>query len=296
MRRFFKVCSMSDWKTALFGLLALLLLVPAGCLSKSSLSKDEAVRRAQACITADASTSYLPVARSDFEACLERAMREPAGRRFLLDAGNQAVAGWSFDMTRFLSEDLGLHPTMGLRRAVIGLGAVPEGGGTGRRVGRFYEQLVTAVFANVKNRRNASAEVAGSMYSFIAQGPDKPVDPFVRYARERIPDGDEGEVTTQLSSLISAAMADLVAIAFWADDRLRSGLLAGDPPVSPAVPPPVTTPPLEDPPGRLHIPSPDQQPAHDLFWNWYEHGGGQPLATAAMAAIERSGIAERFLD
>jgi hypothetical protein len=287
---------MNDWRTALFGPLALLLLVPAGCRSKESLSNDEAVRRAQGCITADASTSYLPATRPGFEDCLEKAMREPAGRRFLLDAGNQAVAGWSLDITRFLSEDLGLRPTVGLRHAVSGLGAVPQGGGTGRRVGTFYKQLVTAVFANVKNRRNAAAEVAGTMYSFVAQGPDKPADPFIRYARERISDGDEGEVTTQLSSMISGAMANLVAIAFWADDRLRSGLLAGDPPVPPAVPPPVTTPPLEDPPGRLHIPSPDQQPAHDLFWNWYEHGGGQALATAATAARERSGIPKQFLD
>jgi len=282
-------------RTTLCGFLAFLPFVLFGCRSNPTITTEEAVRRAQACITADASVSYLPAPGPNFGNCLERAMREPDGRRFLLDVGNQAVAAWSSDIARFVGEDLGLDPNRRLTSVLAGLGAVPQAGGTGRRIGSFYKELVTATFANVKDRRNAAAEVAGTMNSFIAQGPGKPVGPFIREARERLPDGDGREVSLALSEMISKAMEELVAIAFWADGRVKSRLLAGDPPIPPATSPPKTTPPLEDPPGTLHIPSPDQQPAHSLFLNWYEQGDGRPLATAARFAVEKSGIPEQFL-
>jgi hypothetical protein len=277
-------------------LLAVLLVLLTGCRSNSPLSDEEAVRRAQACIGAEASVSFLPAARPDIHNCLDKAMREPSGRRFLLDHANQAVASWSSDMARFVSEDLGRDPSKSLTRALAGLGAVPQVGGTGRRIGTFYEQLVTAAFANVEDRRTAAAEVAGTMNSFVAQGPGKQVDHFIEDARERLPHGDRREVTLALSEMISRAMGELVAVAFWANERVRSRLLAGDHPLPPVVAPPATTPPLEDPPGKLLIPSPDQQPAHTAFLDWYERGGGEPLANAARFAIEKSGIPEWFLE
>lgn len=35
-----------------------------------------------------------------------------------------------------------------------------------------------------------AAEVAGILGSFVAQGPGKPADPFIRYSQKRLPDGN----------------------------------------------------------------------------------------------------------
>jgi hypothetical protein len=281
-------------RTAHSGLLAVLLVVLVGCRSNSPLPTEEAVRRAQACITPDTNIRYLPADRPDFEECLEKVMREPAGRRYLLDAGNEAVAGWSADMARFVGDDLSLDPNRSLGQALAGLSAVPAGGGTGKRVGRFYRQLVRAVFANVKDRRTAAAEVGGTMRSCVSQGPGKPAESFIRAARERLPDGDD-EVDPELTRMVRHGMEQLIALSLWAEERVRNALLAGDPPDVPATPPPTATPLLEDPPGRLHIPGPHEQPAHDIFFNWYEHKGGLPLRAAAGGVVHVSGILERFL-
>lgn len=274
---------------------ALLVVIVGGCRSSSSLTDEEAVRRAQACIAPSTSIAYLPAPRPDFEACLEKAMREPAGRRFLLDAGNAAVAGWSSDMARFVGDDLGLHPALTLGQVLGGLGAVPAAGGTGREVGDFYRTLVRAVFANVKDRREAAAEVAGIMQSFVSQGAGKDAEPFIRTAREKLPaSGNPDEVTREFVSMATTIMEEIAALSLWADDRVRAKLLAGDP-TSPAASPPATDPPLESPSGRLHIPHVDVQPAHDMFFQWYEHEGGLPLANAAKTAVLKSGIPRSFL-
>lgn len=283
-----------DWKTSHCALVALLLVVSTGCRSSSPTSTEEAIRRAQACVTPDTHIPYLPASRADFEECLDNAMREPAGRRFLLDAGNEAVARWTADMARFVGDDLGLDASRTLPQALLGLSAVQEGGGTGRQVGVFYRQLVRGVFANENDRRNAAAEVVGTMTSFLSQGPGKATEPFTRNALERLPGGNEDEVTRALVDVVNEVVSQFVALSFWADERIRSKLLAGDPPVAPAKSPPVTTPPLEDPPGKLHVPGPDQ-PAYSVFSDWYDRGDGLPLATAAMAAVQHSGVLDRFL-
>jgi hypothetical protein len=198
-------------------------------------------------------------------------------------------------MAHFVGDDLRLDPSRTLGQALAGLSAVPAGVGTGEQVGRFYRQLVTAAFANVKDRRNAAAEVAGIMQSFVSQGPGKPADPFIGSARASLSTGNVDKVTGEFVSMATTTMEEIAALSLWADDRVRVKLLAGNPPTPPATSPPATDPPLEDPPGRLHIPGVDVQPAHDMFFNWYEHEGGLPLGTAAKSAVLKSGISRSFL-
>ena len=141
-----------------------------------------------------------------------------------------------------------------------------------------------------------AAEVGGVLLSFVSQGPGKPAELYIRWARERLPDsGGDDEVNRGLSDIIHDGMEQLTALSLWADERVRTALLAANPPDLPAAPPPAATPMLEDPAGRLHIPGPDQEPAHSTFFRWYEHEGGRPLRAAAGGFVQMSGILERFL-
>jgi hypothetical protein len=272
----------------------ILALSVVGCTSRTAISSEEAIERAKACITPDPTIRYLPAGGPDFQQCLNKAMRASAGRRFLLDEGNAALAAWSADIARYVGDVVTDRPGTRLGNALGAVATSALAADASPRMGDFYRQLVVAAFAESKDRRNVAAEIAGILGSFVSQGPGKPADSFIRVARERLPDGHEDEVNRELARLVRHGMEQLVAINLWADERVRAQLLAGDPPAPPATAPPAATPSLEDPPGRLHIPGPHQQPAHSIFFNWYEHGGGLPLATAAEAATLSSRILDRF--
>jgi hypothetical protein len=266
-----------------------------GCRSSASPSPEESIARAKACINADPATPYLPVARPDFQECLEKAMKAPAARRFLLDAGNVALAAWSSDVARFVGAALGDRPQPRFGDAVNQFQSSSLVTDASPRMGNFYRQLVIGAFAQSKDRRAMAAEIAGTLRSFVSQGPGKPVESSARWAREQISDGDDDEVNRDLADIVQDGMEELTALSLWADERVRNALLTATPPDLPAAPPPPATPLLEDPPGRLHIPTPDQEPTHSIFFRWYEHEGGRPLRAAAGGLVQVSNIFQRFL-
>jgi hypothetical protein len=274
--------------------LAILILYLVGCTSRAEISSEQAIEEAKACLTPDPRIGYLPADQPDLQQCLNKAMRASAGRRLLLDQGNVALAAWSADLARYVGDFVANHPDKRLGTALNAVTTSEVAADASQRMGDFYRQLVMAAFAQSRNRREVAAEVAGILGSFVSQGPGQPAESFIQATREELPDRDDDEVNRELARLVAHRMEELVAISLWADDRVKSELLAGDPPTPPATAPPTATPSLEDPPGRLHVPGPHQQPAHSLFFNWYEHGGGLPLATAAKAATQFSRIVDTF--
>lgn len=102
--------------------------------------------------------------------------------------------------------------------------------------------------------------------------------------------------------MVTNSMRNMMASALWADDGIRARLLAGDPPdISPGSAPPTSAPdgrlihpPLEASPGVLRVPDAKDQPAHDVFFNWLEHGGGRELSGLARNALSQSGIIDQF--
>jgi hypothetical protein len=266
-----------------------------GCSSKSTLSADEAIRQAKECINPDPTIRYLPAARPDLQECFKKAMRAPAGRRFLLDDGNSALAAWSAEVAKYVGDVVAGRPESRVRDAAGPFRSSPVATEASPRMGDFYRQLVVGAFAHSKDRRTMAAEVAGILRSFVSQGSGKPAEPYIRWARERLPDGDDDEVNRELADIVHDGMEQLTALSLWADERVRNALFAADPPDMPATPPPAATPLLEDPPGQLHIPGPDQEPAHSIFFKWYEHEGGLPLRAAAGGFVQMSGILEKFL-
>lgn len=276
---------------------AVLVLILAFTLSAcrsggSKESPSDALNHAKSCVSPDPSVSYLPAPRSDLKDCLTKAMRDPAARRFLLDTGNAAIQAWSAAMVRFIVDDVAADPEKRVHRILGRLGEADAVAAPARRVGEFYRQLVIAEFTAVKSQRDAAAEVAGVLKSFVSQGPDKPADAFISNVRSRLPDPKNSDLKVEVLDIVADRAEELVALSLWANDQVRAELLAGDPPDPPATPPPATSPPLEDPPGRLRIPSTDEQPAHDMFYNWYEHQGGLPLKAAARGAVRVSGLSK----
>jgi hypothetical protein len=222
-------------------------------------------------------------------------MKTPAARRFLLDEGNRALAAWSAEIARYVGSVLGERPEASVGDAAAPFRASPVATEASPRMGDLYRQLVVGAFAQSKDRKTMAAEVGGSLRSFISQGPGEPAETYIRWARERLPDGDGDEVNRELADIVHDGMEQLTGLSLWADERVRNALLAAHPPDMPAMPPPAATPSLEDPPGRLHIPAPDQEPAHSVFFNWYEHEGGRSLRAAAGGLVQTSGILEKFL-
>ena len=103
---------------------------------------------------------------------------------------------------------------------------------------------------------------------------------------------------------IEPHLRDMLAVVPRAEGRIRSKILSGPvlPGESPGSPPPTTTPDGQaiEPPlggdGVLRIPRPDEQPAHKLFFDWLERGGGRQLHGAALVVLSRSELEARFND
>jgi len=149
----------------------------------------------------------------------------------------------------------------------------------------------TATFAGAA----VGGGVAGIAIAYGAGELSKAATSFIREADAKLSDArDAKALRTPSMDTVTEQMEEMAAVSLWADERVRVRLIAGDPPDPPARPPAMTNPPLEDPPGRLRIPAPDDQPAHDLFFNWYEHEGGLPLKAAAHGFVRSSGVLEAF--
>lgn len=103
-------------------LLAALVVAAAlsGCRSSTSPpSPADAARQAAKCVTpgSKAKTPYLPSPRSTLERCFNKAMGDAAGRRFLLGAGNAALADFFIRYAGQLGDRLAASQALSLKEA-----------------------------------------------------------------------------------------------------------------------------------------------------------------------------------
>jgi hypothetical protein len=265
---------------------------------------------------------HLAADKDSIEAAVKQIMKDPDARKVLLCGANSALNAWTMNSARFVGDDLAGHPEMRLRDILAGLSAVPGVADTGKQLAEFYGVMATQVAANYKDQREAAAEIAGVMGFFVSRmlggaatavgtvvgggvggivvavGADELSDmagSFINDAQQRLPQTKDAKALKDaFMNIVTDQMEQMTAVSLWADGRIRERLLAGDPPVPPAGPLPITDPPLENSPGTLRIPASDEEPARSLFFRWFEHEGGVGLKMAAEAVVQNSGMLASF--
>jgi len=178
--------------------------VPACRSSASKLSPTEATNQAKACMSPDSSVPYLPAPRPDLQECLKKAMRDPTGRRFLLDAGNAALEAWSAGMVRFVDADLATHPEKRALDILGNLGGPMQS--PPRRVGR---RSSTPVSYRRVRRRQRRARGGGGDHRDLGvlrlQGPAKGAEAFIRNARGKLPDPKDTDLKGEALDTVATA-------------------------------------------------------------------------------------------
>lgn len=297
-------------------------VVPACGGSSSNDEAAQAVSDAKQCLQSDGTATdggVLPAMVPDVAECFRQVMDEEAARRFLLGVGNVGISEWAMQFARALGDRLAARPEESLPKAEISQSRLVEQREGVAELARFYEALADGLRSNVADRREAAGELAGVLsllsdqttqaalasgtVDLIAAGTayatgelSVAAEKAVEYGREHFDDAYEDSFHR-----LEAALA----IAFWADERVRARLLAGEStnPQERTTPPPTETgdgeridPPLEDGAGVLRIPSVDDQPAHDAYFNWLERGGGVALDNLAKVAGGDTGLMDVFDD
>jgi hypothetical protein len=239
-----------------------------------------------------------------------------------------AVADWSADLARRAGAELAQDPQKRVGDVIASNSRFGEVEGPGARLGAFYGELGNTIMANVDDTKKAVAEAAGILSFFVsklagqaagvvgvavgggiggivaAYGADqlgKATEAYIRNAETELATAkDANELKAMFMGMVITTMEQTTAVSLWADDSIRASLLAGGLEHKGAKPPPVKydgksiNPPLEDPPGHLRIPAPDDHPAYEAFNAWFEGPDAGPLKAAAAAALQNSGMREAF--
>lgn len=265
---------------------------------------------------------HLAADKKSIQVAVKEIMGDPDTRKDLLAGADDALRAWSANAARFVGDDLAQHPEMRLRDILATLGDVPGVSDTGKDLAEFYGEMANEVAANFKDARDAAAEIAGVMGLFvskvlgdaasvagavvgggvggivIAVGAgelNKAAESYIEKAQEELPaTRDLKGLKESFMKVVTGQMEQLTAVSLWADERVRTRLLVGDPPVPPAKLPPITDPPLENPPGTLRIPALGEEPARSEFFKWFDHEGGVSLKTAAEMVVQNSGMINAF--
>lgn len=241
-------------------------------------------------------------------------MGDKAARRFLLGAGNAVLTKWVRQYASGLAGRVTTHPDELLTQAISAVSESFEQGAVVSDLLGFYQVLVSGLTENLEAKQ-AAAELTGivllvpqqaraaalskSAVDLIDVADDYAMGDSAKDAERSVAKVDE----TALVSLSKDSLDHAMVVALWSEERIRSYLLAGSIGRSPATPPPAQStdgrtvePPLETPEGVLRIPDVEDQPAHDLFFNWIERGGGVELIALARACVRDSGVGPRFTD
>ena len=135
--------------------------------------------------------------------------------------------------------------------------------------------------------------MGGLAAKFAAEKLSEAAESLIRQADtklKKIPENDIEALRAEFKTMVRRSLHDMMVTALWSDPRIRDRILAGEPPNLPAV----LLPPTMGPGGVLLIPSPEDQPAHKLFFDWLERGGGRELHAKAGEALEESKILTHF--
>src|SRR5205085_6584363 len=116
---------------------------------------------------------------------------------------------WSTEIARFVDGVLGDRPEARVGDAVVPFRSSPVATEASPRMGDFYRQLVVGAVAQSRDRKTMAAEVGGSLNSFISQGLGEPAETYIRWARDRLPDGDGDEVNRGLADIVQDGMEQL---------------------------------------------------------------------------------------
>jgi hypothetical protein len=264
---------------------------------------------------------HLATDEESIEIAIEEIMKDGEARKLLLAGADGALSDWSREMANYVGQHLEGGTRLGEVNAHLSGSNVST---AGRELGEFYGELANAIATNVKDAREAAAEVAGVMSFFISDilgkgaafagaiagggvaglalraGVDrlsKEAESYIRAAQERIPaTNDLVEMKNEFMEVVKDQMEQMVAVSLWADARIRARLMAMPPPDRAGAPPPPTQPPLEDPPGTLRIPPPGEEPNRSIFFRWYEFDGGLALKSRTEGIVQSSGMLQAFHD
>jgi len=286
-----------------------------GCSDRATPSRAEAIRQATKCVTPGTKEKapYLPAPSMTLEKCFKAAMAEESGRRFLLGAGNAALADWSIRYAaelgaridaseRLPSQEVAAEPSIGqgvaqiveLYRALVeGLKAHLEPVDAARELRKALGLVAyqTAIALRSPGKVDLAAVGASYLTAEIVTRMDRQVED-----RNRM-------VEPEFQNLMRNARFDLelgLVVALWHDEKVRAFLgRQGLPPPPVNAPNGVTiAPPLEGPDHVLQVPG-VHDPAYPAFSNWWFHGPhpgthDDALLVAVTEATELTGLRESF--
>ena len=299
------------------GPVVLSFLLAAGFACSSAGSTDSAAQAAKCFAPGPkAAAPYLPSPRTDLERCFKKAMGDEKARRFILGATNAALADW---FTRYASE-------IGQRLAttdhypdaeVAGLPALRDGAS---QINELYRALAVGFptrlgAAKVSWELRSAIQLCGADTaltltshhrldlgdagaSYVAGDLAKRFEENYKYLEVHSTNG-----VSVTYALTKEDLQDGLAVALWADDRIRpylmtpghfsdaqGGLAANPPPTTRALGVPID-PPLEGPGHILRFPDLANPDRDDILVRW----NSGPLDLVAGKGIDLLGLG-RTLD
>jgi hypothetical protein len=269
--------------------------------------------------------------RDRLEETFKEVMSDSAARKVLLGGANTATAAWGVQFATLIGDSLEQFASAKVNQTIDDVASSPSVRSGAQGVGTLYGNLADAILANVKDQREAAAEMVGILGFLASQGFSslatlggaaigggvgalaakfaagelaKGSESLIRQADTRLKGIEKNDIEAlraEFKRMVRQNLHDMMVAALWTDPRIRARLFAGEPPNLPAGSmPPTTTPEgqMIDPPlvgdGGIRVPGPDDQPAHKLFFDWLERGEGRGLQTLADEALEESRILEEF--
>jgi hypothetical protein len=183
--------------------------------------------------------------------------------------------------------------------------------------------MAVALRVNVKDSKERAAEMAGVLNFIASRGIDAaaagigaatggvatlPAEFAAHQVKELAEDHiqgfarkfagvERGEVLRNtFVAEMKTTLISTMAVSLWGEERIRTHLLAQKdfrPPPSTYAGGSQIVPPLEDSPGRLHVPPPST-PAYHAFHTWLAREGGTALKTLATECLHESTVYEAF--
>ena len=316
------------WMTALLAVSLTVFATPSCSGGEPELSIDEVIKEGRRCLqpVIEARSGSLQIEVGALNNCFAKLMADEQGRFYLLGAGNAALVNWARDVATDVGENLSADSVSGLGETVEDASEelLIRDEATDLRV--LYGSLVRGLRANIKQPEAAAAELSGVL-SVLDDEATRPhtgggnlAAAGEHYVRDDLRIQVQGSIdrrktkdrekfkkgaTFLMEDEIEDHLMNMLAVVLWAEGRIRSKILSGPvlPGERPGSPPPTNTPEgqviepsLGGADGALRIPGPDEQPAHKLFFDWLERGGGVQLLGATSVVLSRTGLEESFRD
>jgi hypothetical protein len=313
------------WKAAILALILAVVAPACDSGAKSELSTEEIVEEGRRCLQPVIDTAGSLAPKQDaLSRCFDETMSDERGRRLLLGAGNAALVSWARTVAAATRDQLAHGEGRGLGPEVTAASELAPVRDGLDRIRPLYEALANALRAAITRSEDAAAELSGAL-SFLDEEAIQPesnrtdlaaageryirgdlsnrVEAAIERRKTTDSEGFKEGATFLIEEEIEHHLQDMLAAVLWAENSIRSKIVAG--PVVPGEasgsPPPTTTPegyaiepPLEAADGALRIPDQDEQPAHKLFFDWLERGGGAQLHGAVLVVLSDTKLRSDF--